>query len=59
MNVDFPADFVTKDSPAKRVFGSRSQGERVLPVVDDAFAKSFDAENLKTREVCGAISKTN
>ncbi len=54
VNVDFPADFVTKELAGKKgVFEVEiaEVKEKLLPVVDDAFAKSFDAENLeKLRE---------
>lgn len=54
VNVDFPADFVTKELAAKKgVFQVEiaEVKEKVLPAVDDAFAKSYDAENLeKLRE---------
>jgi trigger factor len=54
VNVDFPADFVTKELAGKKgVFEVEviEVKEKVLPTVDDAFAKSFDAENLeKLRE---------
>jgi trigger factor len=54
VNVDFPADFVTSELQNKK---GRYEvevvevKEKVLPAVDDAFAKSFGAENLeKLRE---------
>ena len=54
VNVDFPADFVTKELAGKKgVFTVEvvEAREKVLPALDDAFAKSFDAENLeKLRE---------
>ena len=54
VNVDFPADFVTKELAGKKgVFEVEiaEVKEKILPVVDDAFAKSFDAENMeKLRE---------
>lgn len=54
VNVDFPADFVTKELAGKKgVFEVEiaEVKEKVLPAVDDAFAKSYDAENLeKLRE---------
>jgi len=54
VNVDFPADFVTRELGGKKgVFEVEiaEAKEKVLPVVDDAFAKSYDAENLeKLRE---------
>jgi trigger factor len=52
--VDFPADFVTKELAGKKgVFEVElaEVKEKVPPVVDDAFAKKYDAENLeKLRE---------
>jgi len=49
VNVDFPADFVTKELAGKKgVFEVEivEVKEKVLPPVDDAFAKKYDAENL-------------
>jgi trigger factor len=54
VNVDFPADFVTPQLSGKK--GTYEVEvvevkEHILPAIDDAFAKSFDAENLeKLRE---------
>jgi trigger factor len=54
VNVDFPADFVTKELQGKK--GTYEVEvvevkEKVLPAVDDVFAKSFGAENVeKLRE---------
>lgn len=54
VNVDFPADFVTKDLQGKK--GTYEVEvvevkEKVLPEVDDKFAQSFGAENVeKLRE---------
>jgi trigger factor len=54
VNVDFPADFVTKQLAGKK--GAYEVEvvevkEKVLPPIDDAFAKKYDAENLsKLRE---------
>ena len=54
VNVDFPADFVTKQLAGKKgVFEVEvvEVKEKVLPPMDDAFAKKYDAENLaKLRE---------
>ena len=54
VNVDFPADFVTKELAGKKgVFEVElvEVKEKVLPAMDDAFAKKYDAENLeKLRE---------
>ncbi len=54
VNVDFPADFVTKDLAGRKgVYEVEvvEVKEKVLPPLDDAFAKSYDAENLeKLRE---------
>ena len=54
VNVDFPADFVTKELAGKKgVFTVEvvEAREKALPALDDTFAKSFDAENLeKLRE---------
>ena len=50
VNVDFPADFVTKELAGKKgVFEVEvvEVKEKVLPPVDDAFAKKYDAENLE------------
>ena len=54
VNVDFPADFVTPQLAGKK--GSYEVEvveikEKILPVLDDVFAKSYGAENLeKLRE---------
>ncbi len=48
-NVEFPADFVTKQLAGKKgVFEVEvvEVKEKVLPAIDDAFAKKYDAENL-------------
>lgn len=48
VNVDFPADFVTAELQGKKgVYEVEVTEikEKVLPTVDDAFAKSFGAEN--------------
>ena len=54
VNVDFPADFVTKELAGKQgVFAVEvvEVKERTLPVIDDAFAKTYGAEDLaKLRE---------
>ena len=54
VNVDFPADFLTKELAGKQgIFEVEiaEVKEKVLPPLDDAFAKSYDAENLeKLRE---------
>ena len=54
VNVDFPADFVTKELAGKKgVFEVEivEVKEKVLPAIDDEFAKKYDAENLeKLRE---------
>ena len=54
VNVDFPADFVTKELAGKKgVFTVEvvEVKERILPVIDDAFAKTYGAEDLaKLRE---------
>ncbi|HVU09566.1 MAG TPA: trigger factor [Verrucomicrobiae bacterium] len=54
VNVDFPADFVTKELQGKKgVFEVEilEVKERILPAIDDAFAKKYDAEDLeKLRE---------
>ena len=50
VNVDFPADFVTKQLVGKKgVFEVEivEVKEKVLPPVDDEFAKKYDAENLE------------
>jgi trigger factor len=54
VNVDFPAGFVTKEVAGKK--GSYEVEvvevrEKVLPAIDDAFAKTYEAESLeKLRE---------
>ncbi|MBE0543320.1 MAG: trigger factor [Verrucomicrobia bacterium] len=54
VNVDFPADFVTKELGGKKgVFEVEivEVKEKVLPTLDDAFAKAYDAQSLeKLRE---------
>ncbi len=54
VNVDFPADFVTVELQGKKgVYEVEvvEVKEKVLPVVDDVFAKSFGAEDVqKLRE---------
>jgi trigger factor len=54
VNVNFPADFVTKQLADKKgVYEVEvvEVKEKVLPPIDDAFAKKYDAENLaKLRE---------
>ncbi len=50
VNVDFPADFVTKELVGKKgVYEVEvvEVKEKVLPAVDEAFAKSFGAEDLE------------
>ncbi len=50
VTVDFPADFVTPQLAGKKGMYEVEVvevKEKVLPVVDDAFAKSFGAENLE------------
>ena len=50
VNVDFPADFVTKELAGKKgVFEVEivEVKEKVPPVVDDAFAKKYDAVDLE------------
>ena len=54
VNVDFPADFVTKELQGRKgVFEVEilEVKEKILPAIDDAFAKKYDAESLlKLRE---------
>ncbi len=54
VNVDFPADFVTKELAGRKgVYQVElvEVKEKILPALDDAFAKSFDAESMeKLRE---------
>src|ERR1043166_6243288 len=54
VNVDFPADFVTPQLAGKKGIYEVEiveVKEKVLPVLDEAFAKSYGAENLeKLRE---------
>jgi len=50
VNVDFAADFVTKELQGKKgVFEVEivEVKEKVLPVIDDEFAKKYGAENLE------------
>jgi len=50
VSVDFPADFVTKELAGKKgIFEIEvvEIKEKVLPPVDDAFARLYDAENLE------------
>ena len=50
VNVDFPADFATRELAGKQgVFQVEivEVKEKVLPPIDDAFAKKYDAENLE------------
>jgi trigger factor len=50
VNVDFSADFVTKELAGKKgVFEVEAVEvkEKILPPVDDALAKKYDAENLE------------
>ena len=50
VNVDFPAEFVTPQLAGKRgvyEVDVVEVKERVLPAIDDAFAKSYNAENLE------------
>ena len=50
VNTDFPADFATKELAGKKgVFDVElvEVKEKVLPPVDDAFAKKYGAENLE------------
>jgi trigger factor len=54
VNIDFPADFVTPELAGKKAtydVDVIEVKERILPAVDDAFAKAYGAENLdKLRE---------
>ena len=54
VNVDFPTDFVTKELAGKKgVYDVEvvEVREKVLPAIDDAFAKTYGAESLeKLRE---------
>lgn len=50
VNVDFPADFVTKELQNKKgVFEVEilEVKEKILPLIDDEFAKKYGAENLE------------
>jgi trigger factor len=50
VNVDFPADFVTKELAGKKgVYEVEvvEVREKVLPAIDDEFAKRYDAANLE------------
>lgn len=54
ITVDFPSEFVTKELAGKRAVYETQVAEvkeKTLPALDDAFAKSYGAENLeKLRE---------
>ncbi len=54
INIDFPTDFVTPQLAGKKgayEVDLVEAKEKVLPAFDDAFAKSYDAENMeKLRE---------
>jgi len=54
VNVDFPADFVTKELAGKKgayEVEVAEVKEKQLPALDDAFAKNYDCENIaKLRE---------
>jgi len=50
VSVDFPADFATKELAGKKGIFDMEVVEikqKVLPLLDDAFAKLYDAENLE------------
>ena len=50
VNVDFPADFVTKELASKKgVYEVEvvEVKEKIPPAIDDEFAKKYDAENLE------------
>src|SRR5207247_897841 len=50
VNVEFPADFVTPQLIGKKAVYEVEVvevREKVLPALDDAFAKSYEAENLE------------
>src|ERR1017187_2944820 len=50
VNVDFPADFVTKELAGKKAVYEVEiveVKEKVLPPIDDALAKTFGAENVE------------
>ena len=50
VNVDFPADFVTKELAGKKgVFEVEvvEVKEKIVPPIDDVLAKKYDAENLE------------
>jgi len=50
VNVDFPADFVTKELAGKKAVYDVEVievKEKVLPPIDDALAKTFGAENVE------------
>ena len=54
VNVDFPADFVTKELQGKKgVFEVEilEVKEKILPPIDDEFAKKYGAENLEKLRV--------
>ena len=54
VNVDFPADFVTKDLAGRKgVYEVElvEVKEKQLPALDDALAKAYDAENLEKLRV--------
>jgi trigger factor len=50
VNVDFPADFVTKELAGKKgefAVELVEVKEKIPPAIDDVFAKKYDAENLE------------
>ncbi len=63
VNVDFPADFVTKELAGKKgVFEVEivEVKEKVLPPIDDEFAKKYDAETWRScAPASGTIWKTS
>jgi len=63
VNVDFPADFVTKQLAGKKgcyEVEVVEVKEKSLPPIDDAFAKKYDAENLpKLAKACNGTWRTN
>jgi trigger factor len=58
INVDFPADFVTRELAGKKgVYQVEvvEVKEKALPALDDEFAKSYDAENVE--KLCEGVKK--
>jgi trigger factor len=62
VNVDFPADFVTKELAGKKgafEVGVVEVKEKVLPPVDDELAKKYDAGNLENFRIVVRVDLEN